>query len=262
MKKIQAFTLIELLVVIAIIALMLSILLPGLRKAKNVAKDITCRSNIRQWGLVSSLYFEDSQGKFSKFANKQAWPEMWRDYYDNPALRVCPSAKKLSNPNGTVGQGVNGGHDLSWGKFSETKTKMIDGQEVIYRRRGDYGSYGINNWGSGDDDPQSWHSIYKIPSPSQVPLFFDARWKGATPTHDDGSTPPNARTGNTNGAGHWRRVYLDRHDLATNYLFMDISVRKVGLKGIWHLKWHREYNTNMAINWAEYPWLLNAKGRR
>jgi len=262
MKKAWGFTLIELLVVIAVIALLLSILLPSLRKAKNVAKDILCRSNIKHWGVVSSLYFEDSQGKFSKFANKQAWPELWRDYYDNPALRVCPSAKKLSNPNGIAGEGVNGGHDRSWGKFPETMTRIIDGQEVVYRRKGDYGSYGINNWCSGEADPKCWPNIYKVPSPSQVPLFFDARWKGASPTHDDGSTPPNARTGNTNDAGHWRRVYLDRHDLATNYLFMDVSVRKVGLKGAWYLKWHQEYNTNMPINWADYVWLQKAGGSR
>lgn len=262
MKNKQGFTLIELLVVIAIIAMMLSILLPGLRKAKDVAKDITCRSNIKHWGVVSLLYYEDSQGKFSKFADKQAWPEMWRDYYDNPALRVCPSAKKLSNPNGTVGRAISGDHDHSWGIFPETMSTMVDGKEVIYRRKGDFGSYGINNWASGEQDPRFWHNINEIPSPSQVPLFFDANWKGASPMHDDGSTPPNARTGHTNKAGHWHRVFLDRHNLATNYLFMDTSVRKVGLRGIWHLKWHQEYNVNSPIDWADYPWLLNAKGIR
>ena len=72
--------------------------------------------------------------------------------------------------------------------------------------------------------------------------------------------PPDVRDGSSSKpAGHWRRVYIDRHDLAANYLFMDFSVRSVGLKGIWHLKWNREYDTNMPIDWSKYEWLNKSK---
>jgi prepilin-type processing-associated H-X9-DG protein len=36
---------------------------------------------------------------------------------------------------------------------------------------------------------------------------------------------------------------IERHVGGTNGLFMDWSVRKIGLKELWTLKWHREYNT-------------------
>ena len=59
MKKTQAFTLIELLVVLAIITLLVGILLPALGKARDTAKDIKCKSNLRQAHLAQSLYEQD-----------------------------------------------------------------------------------------------------------------------------------------------------------------------------------------------------------
>jgi len=37
---------------------------------------------------------------------------------------------------------------------------------------------------------------------------------------------------------------IDRHNGFVNHVFMDWSVRKVGLKALWKLKWHKEYNIN------------------
>lgn len=64
MKNRRAFTLVELLVVISIIALLVSILMPALSKARYQAKKVLCMSNIRQWGLASSTYAADYEGWF------------------------------------------------------------------------------------------------------------------------------------------------------------------------------------------------------
>ncbi len=58
----KAFTLIELLVVNAIIALLVSILLPSLKTAKELARQVVCLSNNKQVGVLFAYYAEDNEG--------------------------------------------------------------------------------------------------------------------------------------------------------------------------------------------------------
>ncbi len=64
MKSKRAFTLIELLVVIAIIGLLLSIILPSLRKATEYARKVICKSNQRQIGVAMSTYESETGYNF------------------------------------------------------------------------------------------------------------------------------------------------------------------------------------------------------
>jgi len=83
----RAFTLIELLVVVAIITLLVSILMPSLAKAKQMAKDVQCGAQLRNIGLGWQMYLTDSNETFPLWFNNMQW------FYGGkePAVATIPS---------------------------------------------------------------------------------------------------------------------------------------------------------------------------
>jgi prepilin-type N-terminal cleavage/methylation domain-containing protein/prepilin-type processing-associated H-X9-DG protein len=63
LRRLKGFTLVELLVVIGVIALLISLLLPSLNKARAAAQDIRCKSNLHQVSIVLQMYITDNKGR-------------------------------------------------------------------------------------------------------------------------------------------------------------------------------------------------------
>ena len=93
---------------------------------------------------------------------------------------------------------------------------------------------------------------------ANVPLFADTMWRGGGPWHHE--QPPEYN-------GYWEdydyeigHFCIDRHGGGTtNTLFLDWSVRRVGLKELWELPWHRNWNPDDAPPPVWPDWMAGMK---
>ncbi len=102
------FTLIELLVVIAIIAILAAMLLPALNSARSKSKSTKCVNNLKQLGLITSMYFNDWDNRFGPIyvdASKGTWSALLEreKYLTNLNMLLCPT--------------FNGNNMYSWGFY-------------------------------------------------------------------------------------------------------------------------------------------------
>jgi prepilin-type N-terminal cleavage/methylation domain-containing protein/prepilin-type processing-associated H-X9-DG protein len=121
MRERRAFTLIELLVVIAIIAILAAMLLPSLARAKAMAKQATCTSNLKQLILLTHLYVDENNDCFpysrmetyTMPAGSPSWDICWLRfiwvYSKSKSAFFCSTGDK-DTQFGTAGENAAFGH--------------------------------------------------------------------------------------------------------------------------------------------------------
>lgn len=256
------FTLIELLVVVSIIALLVSILLPALGKAREHAKTVVCASNLSQIGLALELYENDNDfqkfsirnnsgdlntswmGKLAPYSGKEEYTEQI-ELGKTIELLICPSAPEsnfnrdpvlLTNTNPSY----YGTSKAPWEWFRNTSISTLC-------------SYTMNRWMAYDYVYDATMSpVFKLGkwdklSP-ETPIIGDGLWIDATPLYIDNlnhpdysiyGPPPYPST--QRGLTQMWKYCIDRHSRAINVLFRDRHVDRVQLLDLWALPWHNNF---------------------
>jgi prepilin-type N-terminal cleavage/methylation domain-containing protein/prepilin-type processing-associated H-X9-DG protein len=265
MCKSRGFTLIELLVVISVVVLLMALLLPALQKARNQARAAVCQANLKQWGTVLALYVDENEGRLPILDGgtvlwffRGSWlpegdpnrPRVFQKVVTK-GIACCALAVKV-RPGPTTGlscgSGPYGSYEIRWAAGSTFEAWKITSPPPPFR-----GSYGFNVTafpGSLD--------TFLSKGQANIPVILDSPSRMGM--HRNTDPPPRWE-----GVG-LQTFCINRHKGYINGLFMDWSVRKVGLKELWTLKWDDQ--SDMAGPWTKAggvqpddwpPWMRGLK---
>ncbi len=186
----NGFTLVELLVVISIIALLVSILMPALGKARDQAKAIKCLAHLKAIGSGFALYASENNGavvqgfledkivQTGNVCNEVTWLDVMVEYQGDPKVRICPTGN-APNKCGYTGQS-NGNTEECWGAKDHV-WHVNFGCDLDVEVSRFEGSYGVNGFAHGSytesdsyGQPSEWHWGNMDTGPTnEIPLALD-----------------------------------------------------------------------------------------
>jgi prepilin-type processing-associated H-X9-DG protein len=241
-------------VVIAVIALLLGILMPTLQRVRSHAKAVGCRSNLRQLGLYLHAYAAANDGKLivagtgprpkpnpSRPQAERSLLRLLRPYWqDCNDVVFCPATKRYPDRYWKPVWRTDAAWcvPLKWFTGYSFNDKSLP--PYIYGSYGAHGFLGNIHFAGNKHAPgRPWYTV-DTNAAASIPAFMDClRIRFAAP-----GSPPGREAVRDEGPRPASADFcINRHNGGINSAFLDGSVRKVGLKELWTLKWHRDYNT-------------------
>lgn len=212
------------------------------------AKEAVCVSNLRCWGHIFVTFADDHDGYLMGRWDGVYWAETLGSYYENRRLLLCPEATRT---------GSEGGRN----PFMAWPVSVEPGRPK--------GSYVINLWIANENKTGSMHpggvvAYWRTPyvaGAASVPVLIDGQMANMQPYAFD--RPPEYETDiwTPGPRDEMRRACVSRHNGGVNAVFLDGSVRKVAVKCLWRIHWHRIWEEELAQSgfpvWPE--WMANFK---
>ena len=247
MKK--AITKTDLIVVLICCVLILILSGAAGRAGRMRPKETMCAAKLGYWGQYWQAYVNDHNGLL---LNDLHYAGVMESYYGDVKMLKCPSATK------TTAEGVQ----IPFSCWQEDAVSSVTGAEKTY-----IGSYTFNAWcmtvvPDNRAYEYLWHTPY-IAGADMVPLLMDGGGRSMNTVPLPRDDPPEYEGAiGIGGDEEISRVCLNRHNGGINILFLDYSVRKIGLKGLWEIDWSiywRNHETPEPI-WPE--WMSDFKDYR
>ena len=252
----NGFTLIELLVVIAIIAMLLSIMMPALKKAKALAEAVLCMSNCDQLILASLLYSADYDDKtvpsWQTVGPPVAPQWFWylEDYHSESYDVIhCPTAKKPDISAIPITTFLKATATVGWG-YNENFPNILNNPDTD---EDNWGGLGYNNWLEESSTGTPENKILKTTDtgrypPSMVPVFGDCTWAeaGWVGLNITNNVPPPKQYRDDpeqviNTYGWIVRFSLNRHNKGVNLGFLDGHAERVKVDDLGKIGWHKNW---------------------
>jgi prepilin-type processing-associated H-X9-DG protein len=226
-----------------------------------------CQAHLRQWGSLWATIVAENDGHFPRWdphhpdGGSPVWDSRWGWgwgpglglYWDQHwvairGIRCCPMAARPASPTG-LEDGV-GGTFLAWGRCGtreDWQENRFPGSWEHY-----YGSYGASpnilaplTYPVPQERPAdpTLRRIHEIKGQSNIPVYLDCTLPDTAWWRNDIAPPQSDAIPTDDRPAQHGRSCINRHNGGVNGLFLDWSVRKVGLKELWTLKWHKAFDT-------------------